>query len=1015
MKVHTYAWGILWLLLAPLSWAQMRSGQVTDENNLPLPGASVIIEGSSRGTTSDFDGNYQIEAQAGEVLLFSYVGYADQRITVGAADRYDIQMNLDTALEEVVVLGYGTQNKSEITGSAKQIGSDKISQFPVTSADQALQGRVAGLSLTATSGVPGSVQNILIRGRSSITASTAPLFVIDGIPVNNGGIQQSTARSTFSPLANIDPENIESITVLKDPSSTAPYGARGTNGVIVITTKKGKEGKTEMNLTSSYGFQNDAIDGPQVLTGAEREELYYEALFNTYGESEGFTLSEAPTFYMNNINIFGNRLADWIERGRPETNWADIITVDDAPLQTVNFSARGGNSKTNFLASFGYMEQEATVIGSNFERFTATLNLKTALTDNLTLEMNNNVGYAEQDGVLEQSAYFASARATKYFAPPIWSPYNADGSLNIDRQVGSNYNPLYLAQEDIDLSQALRLTNNTQLVWQTPLPNLTAKAVFGVDMQRILLKLYANRNHGGSVDEGGTASVDSFVRTAYTYQNSLNYFRSFNDHNFDFTVLQEFQLNRSFDLSADGESFAADGLPNLSSAGTPTDVSSTFLDWSNAAYLGLVNYNYAGKYLFNASYRREGNSRFPTDHRWGNFWSVGLGWNMHLEPFMNGIEFINTLKVRASVGTTGNSGIGLNTYQSSLGFSSNYAGSAATFPSSFGNPILQWELADSYEIGLDFSLLNNRLEGSFNYYFRQTKDMLQDVPLSRTTGFSSQNQNVGVMENSGIEIEFFGRIIDAADFGLSIGGNIGTNNNEVIELALDGNGDEINITTGTRKVETGHTVYEWFMVSYAGVNPDNGNAQYYTDASRTTVTEDFNSAERVYQGAGATPTLLAGLTLNLDYKGFFLSAQANYSGGHKIWEDWSRYTNGSDRFSVDLFNGLDKLLDRWQQPGDITDVPKMTYTLEPWRTHNRFLHDGDFIRLRELTLGYDFDSALAETIGMDQIRVFVRGINLYTWVRDDDLVYDPETESDGFLGLTNPPTRNIILGFNFKF
>lgn len=1012
--------GVLLLALSTsMLWGQQTiSGTVTDENNQPLPGATVIVQGTNRGTTTDFDGNYQISAAQGEMLIFSYVGYTTQRISIESSDSnlvINTYMQPDNELEEVIVLGYSTQNRNETTGSAVQVGADQINNFPVTSADQVLQGKVAGLSLSATSGIPGSLQNIRIRGRSSITAENDPLFVIDGVPVNNSGLQRSTSGSTFSPLANINPESIESITVLKDPSSTAPYGARGTNGVIVITTKKGSAGgKPTITLNISQGFQNDAVNGPEMLTGAEREMLYYEGLFNTYRETENLnTVADAKQFYLDNPKKFGTRYAVWNENGRKETRWQDYITNENAPIQTLDLSATGGNENTSYFVSFSHLDQEATVIGSFAKRYTGTVNLDIKLSDRLRFNTQNNVGYVEQDGVLEQSAYFASARAVKFFSPPIWSPYKDDNSYNFNVQ-GGNYNPLYLAENDSNLSKALRTTSNNTLTWDTPIENLTFKHTLGIDSQRINYKVYGNRVHGGNQDVGGSASVFDLNRTLYTLQNSLNYRLPIEDHIFNFTVLQEYQNSRDFFFEAEGESFAADGLTNLDSAGKPTDVGSGFNDWHLGSYLGLVNYNYQGKYLFNGSYRREGNSRFAPTNRWGNFWSVGVGWNVHEEAFFNPEGLINSLKVRTSLGKTGNAGIDLNTYQSSLGFSSDYGGTAVIFPSSFGNENLRWETATSFEIGLDWALLDNKVSGVFNYYNRETQDMLQEVPLSRTTGFIEQNQNIGRMKNSGIELELSTNIINNDNMTLGINGQIGTNKNEVLELALDGNGEEINISTSTRRVATGHTVYEWYMVSYAGVNPDNGNALYYKDETLSETTENFNEAKRVYQGKGAIPTLLAGLNLNFSYKNFFFSAQANYSGGHQVWEDWTRYTNGSDRFATDWYNGINKLVDRWQNPGDITDVPKITHSAAPWRIFNRFLYDGDFIRIRDLTAGYDLNIG-QNKLGITSARIYARGLNVYTWVKDKDLQFDPEVRAEGNIGLTNPPTKNFIFGLNLKF
>ena len=401
MKLHYSFWSMALILISPLSLAQIRSGQVTDENNLPLPGATVVVQGTSRGTTTDFDGNYQIEAQSGDVLLFSYVGYADQQMTVGAADRYNVQMQSDTELEEVIITGYSSQKKSEVTGSAVQLNQDQLSELTLPTVDQALQGRVSGLIISTNSGTPGSTSQIRIRGVSSITAGNEPLYVIDGVPITNNNISSSTASSFFSALAGIDANNIQSMTVLKDASSTAQYGARGANGVILITTKSGRSGRTEFTINSYYGIQNDATDGPVMLTAKQRLQLFAEGLNNDQPDNYP-TVSAAENHILNNVAAY----VSWKDAGRPEAQWADVITNKDAPIQEHSFTASSGDEKGTLFASLGYMEQEATVIASDFERITASLNLTRRLSDGIQFSSSNSLAVTEQNGILEQSAYF---------------------------------------------------------------------------------------------------------------------------------------------------------------------------------------------------------------------------------------------------------------------------------------------------------------------------------------------------------------------------------------------------------------------------------------------------------------------------------------------------------------------------------------------------------------------------------------------------------------------------------
>ncbi len=1018
MKKVSLVLGLM-LFAIGMSMAQKTiTGTVSDTDGERLIGASIVIQGTTLGTVTDLDGSFSLDVPEGQnILIFSYTGYTSQKFEINNQTAFNVVLeSAIESLQEIVVLGYSTKSRSEVTGSAVQIGTEKLSQLPLASVDQALQGNVAGLQLNGSSGTPGSVQNILIRGRSSITASTDPLFVIDGVPVNNGNLTQTTAGSSFNPLATLNPENIATITVLKDPASTAPYGARGTNGVIVITTKSGQSGKPKFTFSTTYGFQNDATPGPTMLTAAEAEELYYDALYNTYGASEGFDRAGAKQFYLDNAGTaFNPHYRDWNEAGRPETVWQDVITNEDAPVQSYDLSVSGGNDNTSYFSSVGYFNSEATVVGSDFQRFTGALNLTTQLSENLSFTTRNAASYTEQDGLLEQSAYFSGPRTAKYFMTPRSQPYNADGSINIDN-LGSNVrNPLWIAANDISLARVMRMSTNNALHWDMPIKNLSFDTRLSLDYQSNSWKRYQNRKHGDAADIGGYAGVGMQSRTNMVIQNSLTYGITVDRHNVDFKVLQEYQSNRNNDLFTGGENFSADGLTNVSSAGTPTDASSNFLDWYIGSYLGLLNYSYDGKYILNTSIRREGSSRFPTDSRWGTFWSVGLAWNISAESFLQNSSVISNLKLRSSFGVTGNAGIGLNRYQPSLAFDSNYGGEAGIYPSVLGNPNLQWERAESFEVGADFGLFNDRVFGLVNYYSRKTVDMLQNVPLSRTTGFTSQDQNIGVMVNKGLEVELNVSIVQSQDFNLSIGGNLGTNNNEVLELAKDGNGEEINITTSTRRVATGHPVYEWYMVGYAGVDPQTGDALYYTDETQSETTDNFGEAERYFQGSSGIPTILAGINLHVDFKGVFLDVQGNYAGGHQTWIDWTRYIYGSDRYSFDAFAGVNVLMDRWQQPGDITDVPKMTFTYQPWRIYNRFLHDGDFFRLRNVTLGYDFDQNLLERINVGSARVFVRGINLYTWTKDPDLEWDPEVDVEGIGGLTTPPVKSIVFGLNVTF
>ncbi len=1004
--------GILTLLLAfvvQLTFAQSKtvSGTVSDQSGMPLPGVNILVKNTSNGTQTDFDGKYSITANAGDVLVFTYVGLKTVEQTIGSSNTINVSMEEDASvLEEVVVVGYSSFKKSELTGSTVKLGNEKLTDVTVApSVDQALQGKVAGLTVSSNSGTPGSTSQIRIRGISSITAGNEPLYVIDGVPMSNGNINTSGATSFFSNLAAFDSNNVESITVLKDASATAQYGARGSNGVILITTKSGKAGKTTFSFSSNYGFQNDAVDGPEPLTAAHRLELASEAYFN-----DGFFASkaDAETFLLG-----GGAFAAWDAAGRPEGNWKEVIKNKDAIVENYSLSATGGNENSSFYTQLGYTSQEGTVIGSSFERINGAINFSTKLTDNIKLTSNNQGAYTYQDAFLERSAYFEGARSAPFFLSPLNQPYNDDGTFN--EFGGSLPNPLYITKYNINDQTLARIVSDNQLNWDLG-NGLSFASKFNVNYQVYNSRTYSNRNYGYGAATSGDAGQYTRNTVDYTFQNSLNYsFDLGENHSFDAMVLQEYSSNRRYFLGGYGENFADDGLFNLSSTGNPISIASNYTDFYLGAYLGTLHYSgFDGKYVLDLNYRYEGNSRFHPDERWGSFWSVGGAWNLHKENFIADVSWINSLKFRASYGVTGNANIGLNQYQSLFSYGVDYNGQGAQVVNTFGNNKLTWEKSNTLDLGIDFGIIDGAISGSFSYFNRESTDLLLNVPLSQTTGFTSQVQNIGALTNKGIEIELNANLVRSEDFNLSIGGNIGTVQNEVTKLPLDPNGIERTITTTTSRIETGHPVRGWYMPTWAGVNPTTGLEEYYINGVDGATTTDFNQADAVWQGDNAVPTLTAGLNLHVDYKGFFLDANGYYAGGHKIYEGWHRYTNQTNAYPIFAFQGLQSLLDRWQQPGDIARNGKFTSSFTPWQRHSKYLYDGEFMRLRTLTVGYDFKDKL-ESIGLTSARVYLRGNNLLTWVKDDNLKYDPEVDLGGQTGLETPPIKSISFGLTLNF
>lgn len=998
-------------------------GKVTDDSGIPLPGVAVIIKGSNQGAQTDFDGKYIINAKAGEVLMFSYIGMkTEERIIDAISDTINIEMVSDTQeLEEIVVLGYTTRGKNEITGSTVQVVANEINDVPVVTVDQALQGKVAGLNIASSSGTPGSTQQIRIRGVGSITSSNAPLFVIDGVPMVNYNTSGSSSASSLSSLSSINSRDVESITVLKDASATAAYGARGSNGVIVITTKNGKKNrKTTFNFTSTYGYQKQAVEGSKVLTAAQREELFYDAVFNTYGETYSIDRSEAKDIYERFPGFWGTSYTDWNANGRPEANWQEEIKTPNPTLMTYDFSATGGSETSTFYTSLGYNKTEGIVKGTEYERITAKFNFTKDMTKTLKFTNNISVSNLNQDGLFEQGAFYASGLSVQFFVPPTLPPYNADGTLNLtDFGSTTNYfNYLYLIENDIINNDVTRAMNSSSLEWKI-LDGLKFKTNFSIDYTLANYKRFANRVHGGGVEEGGVSAAATARNFNWVTQNSLNYKTSIDKHNFDITVLQEFQKNKNDLISAQGEKFAKEGLTYIAEASTNFSASTSFADWKNLSYLGMLNYNYDDTYIFDATYRKEASSRFSPEQRFGDFWSVGAAWNITSEEFLYDNAIFNNLRLRASYGTSGSAGVAINSYQSLLAYNADYNANPGIYPIGYGNDALSWEKNNTLDIGIDFGLFNDKISGSIAYYNKKTFDILQSVGLSRTTGFSSINRNIGEVINKGIEIELNYDIISTDDFNWSVFGNFATVDNEVTKLAKDANGEDILLTSGTKRTEVGHPIGEWYMRKWAGVDPENGDPLWFINGVDGETTNTYSDAEVAYQGASAIPTYSGGFGTHIDYKGFFMDANLYFTGGNKVYESWSYYTKSNGLNSTLYFNGTEELLQSWKQPGDITDYPALQSNTaagnQASSTSTRFLYDGDFIRLRELVLGYNLTNNTLDTIGIDGITFTLRGTNLFTWVKDDRLKHDPEVRTDGFTRLTTPPVKSFVFGVNLKF
>lgn len=1015
MKNLVRLFSLLFIMTGLIGFAQGTvSGTVTDSDGLPLPGATVVVQGTSIGVTSDFDGNYSISASQGDVLVFSYVGYTSQTVTVGSSSTVNVSLESSTALEEVVVTGITSRDRKRLTSGSVVVGSELIEGVAVSSPDQALMGRVAGLRIVGVSGTPGSQQQIRIRGEGSLTGSNSPAFVIDGQLISSGSINGPTGLD-MGVLSMINPNDIESITVLKDAASLAAYGARGSNGVIVITTKKGTAGKVSYTVNSSYGFQNYAMDERPMLTGNQRLELGAETLMNSYGWDRG-----RATDYV--LRVFAGAAA-WDAGGRVDGNWDELVKVEDAVYQKYDVSASGGSASDNFRMSLSYTGQEGTSVGTNFESVTGSL-AYTKKAGRVTLQSSNRVANSIQEGQFEGGSYFAAPQMTRVFMSPWINPKNADGSWNINPPT-SIFNTLYLADNNINRNEATRAISNNQFTYQI-MDGLKFRTTFGIDYINGNVHQYESPEHGGGKSENGTSDMTNTRVFNWTTQNNLEYDVTLgeNEHFISALLSQRFQKNKSLSNFSYGENVAAMGLIYPSSFQTNQSAAGSFSDWKNLSYLALVNYSYKDKYIVDLSFRNDGSSRFAADYRFGNFWSAGVAWNVSNENFLADNAVINNLKFRASYGESGNNAIGLNRYQSLFSYGGSYNDNGTITPSSFSNPVISWETAVLTDIGVDFGLFNDRFTASVNYYIKDTEDLLQSVPLSLTTGHGSYTMNVGKVRNQGVEVEFDTTVLKAGDFSWSLYGNYATNDNEILELAKDAQGNDINLDGGYNASRAGRSIGAWFLRTYGGVDSTDGRPYWIIGGDETPeegysneVTYSMTAANQSWVGE-RIPTYSGGIGTRLNFKGLAIDANFYFTGGHKIYERWGWYSMQTGLLSTRYYQGDQRLMNRWQQPGDVTDVPKMIWSTSTTTSGSgnstRFLYDGDFVRLRDLTVSYDLPQSLLGNSGFDRVNFFVKGLNLFTWTKAD-LPIDPEIRTSGSWEIYTPILKSVSVGANLKF
>jgi len=995
---------------------QTVTGTVTDDSGEGLPGVNVVIKGTTEGATTDLDGNFRLSVAGNEtVLVFSFVGMDPQEITVGSRTVIDVSMaSSATELAELVVVGYGTQSKRFMTDNVAKLSAEDISGVPIPSFQNALSGKAAGVRVTQQNGKVESGISVSIRGQASVSASSQPLFVLDGVPLINDNESQNT--SAVNPLLSIPASDIESISILKDASSAAIYGARGANGVVIITTKRGKEGKAQFSLNVSGG-----ISSPTNTRDWLNSEQYIE-LFLEAGDNASWT---DRTFVEARFDRYSN--GTWGTPDQFDTDWEDVA-FQDGHVKDVDFSVSGGNNGSTYFLGASYNETKGIIRSNELERFSGRANLSQKINDKFTTGINFNFSRVTIDRVANDNAFTTPLQAIAQ-SPLSPTHFGASDLANtgesgpFTRTVYANF----LLQDEFGSYETIVTRSIGKLFGQY---KFTDWLKFNTDFAYDIFNQTEDRWDGSRVpfqSTEGQAFASNVFTTNYVWSNYATFDKVFDAHSLNLVVGTEYnQSNRRYtDVTA--TNFPSDDLQTVTSGATISAGNGTKTAYAFVGFFARAQYSFQDKYIVNASVRRDGSSRFGSDNQYGTFPAVSVGWILSEESFLDNLSALSFLKLRASYGELGNSEIG-NFASRGLFQGVSYNQRPGLVPTQPGNNLLGWESSKQTDIGIEFGLMDGRISGEIDYYKKDSEGLLFNVPLVPSSGPNNENgnngtisRNIGDLENTGVEILLNGDVIQGGDLTWNVGFNIAKNKNEAVAIP-EGN----DIVSGRNLIREGETLNSLYLIEYAGVDPANGDALYYTNTENAdgsidrSTTNDPNAADRIVAGS-PVPEWIGGLTSSVRYKNFDFSFTFQGEWGASIYNGGGRFQSAN----ADWFdNQTTDQMDRWQNPGDITNVPQARLGEGNGSSHStRWIQDADFIRLRNVTLAYNLPNSLLSNTGLTSVRVYATAINALTFTDYDG--YDPEARQDaaartstpgqGQTFYSAPAAKTFTLGVNVKF
>lgn len=1032
--------GLMLLVIGITNAQTIVTGAVTDAEGESLIGVSILVKGTSAGTVTDLDGTYRITVPAeSNTLTFSYTGFATQDVKVNGRTTIDVAMEPSSALlEEVIVTAYGVTTKEAFSGSADVIGAKELANRNVTSPLQAIEGKATGVQFTAPTGGPGSSPGIVIRGVGTLSGDTDPLFVVDGVQFEGA-------------LTTINQEDIESITVLKDAASTSLYGARAANGVILITTKRGNNKGTRVNASVQYGAVSRALPLYEEVTPGQYYEIMWEALRNTsagggdpqFASDNIYTNLGYNPFDVPNDQIVGTdgRLNPNANVVYQSLNWYDELETSNTRTN-MNLNVASGGENHSVFFSTSYLEEGGYIRTSAYDRLTSRVNgdfkandwLSMGGSANITLTNSsgpssagtgsivNPFGFAKNIGSIypvflndQQGNLVRDASGDPIFDNGEGFPEFNVGSRPINQGRHALQELLLNNERDFDNTYGFRFYGDINF-----LEGLDLRLTYGQDLNEGVEKEYEN-NIIGDAQPTGRYSETRFRRQIENFSQVLTYRKSFDVNNFELTLGHEsFKWDFTFN-DALAVNQTAEGIPEFANFATPIRLDGATDEKRIEGYFARLNYNFNNKYYLSGSIRRDGSSVFNRDVRWGTFFGASASWRLDQEPFIQNLSWVNRLKLRGSFGEVGQDDLG-DFYLSQRRFAlTSNAGNPAIFFNTPGNAAVTWENTISYDVALDFSLFNNFLDGTIEYYRRGSEGLLFDVPVALSNGLNSFPDNVASIVNSGVELGLTTNLISKPDFRWNIRVTATAFNNEITSLPDP-------FITGTKRWSEGVSRFEFFLWHSAGVDPETGDQLYFQyefdeegvntipvleeDGTHAT-TNDWTTTERAYTGARSIPDLVGGVSTSLFYKGFSLDVLLNYSIGGEILDFGYANMMHSGDFGSSLHPDI---MNAWRQPGDITDVPRMENgnQLLVQTQSTRFLTDASFWTIRNVNLGYTFDGTFVNKIGLSDLRVSLIGENLLFVSKRDGL--NPQFNLAGTpAGNGFNPSRIVSIGLNASF